>query len=315
LEFSEFESGGKDQSAAIQVLERALGHHPNDLQLHLRLSKLYQAANDFDKARAVLVQCACEKAWKRAALMDISAGRISTAQKTLEEGIQRYPNYPRLYLLLADLFPDPVHKRNSLDSAMRKCPDSAVVWIRAARFEESQGASIKSRYLLDKARRHCLDPAVWQESARLEIRLNNLKAAQGLVLEGLKLYPKSGVLWAEAIRLEPRQTRKAKTVDALEKCEEAPEVLVEAARLFWEDRKMEKARLWFRKSLSKAGKWGDAVIYFYQFEQEQTDSHAEELLQEVATSKYKYGEVWEQTDASQTTAERVKSGADMLKSG
>ena len=37
--------------------------------------------------------------------------------------------------------------------------------------------------------------------------------------------PKSGLLWSEAIRQEPRAQRKAKSVDALKKCENDPIVI------------------------------------------------------------------------------------------
>lgn len=42
--------------------------------------------------------------------------------------------------------------------------------------------------------------------------------------------PNSGILWAEAIFLEPRPQRKTKSVDALRKCEHDPHVLLAASR-------------------------------------------------------------------------------------
>ena len=76
----------------------------------------------------------------------------------------------------------------------------------------------------------------WQ----VEMKAENPKAATQLLSRGLKECPKSGLLWAEAIRQEPRAQRKAKSVDALKKCENDPIVIATVAMLFWDDRKIDK---------------------------------------------------------------------------
>jgi hypothetical protein len=49
-------------------------------------------------------------------------------------------------------------------------------------------------------------------------------------LAALKECEGSGLLWAEAIELEPRTGKKARTVDALKRCEKDPHVIMAAAR-------------------------------------------------------------------------------------
>lgn len=43
--------------------------------------------------------------------------------------------------------------------------------------------------------------------------------------------PNSGILWAEAIFLEPRPQRKTKSVDALKRCEHDSHVLLAVSKL------------------------------------------------------------------------------------
>ncbi|KAF8503250.1 hypothetical protein F5888DRAFT_1660082 [Russula emetica] len=62
--------------------------------------------------------------------------------------------------------------------------------------------------------------------------------------------PTSGILWSMAILLEARLQRKARSVDALRKCEADPLVICTVARLYRADRKIEKAREWFERAVS-----------------------------------------------------------------
>lgn len=313
LEYCEIVS--KDcQMAGIQVLEEALTHHPANIQLFLRLSKLYCAAGDFEKAKKSLIQCESGKAWKQAALLELSQGNTASARQTLLTGIEKYPKYPRLYLLLAGLETDFQAKLAACELGMRQCPEAAQVWELAAKLEETQGTVIRARFLLEKARRHCPSDQVWVHSAGLEFRHGSAKAGQTLLLEGLRKFPQSGELWAEAIRQEPRQTRKAKTVDGLEKCPNSPQIMLEAAKLFWEDRKVNKARMWFQKCVDCAGKWGDAAVLWYWFETLQEESRAEEVLNHLRNRLFKHGEIWGLTCERNSTTERIQEGAKLASS-
>ncbi|KAJ1367788.1 hypothetical protein KIN20_028779 [Parelaphostrongylus tenuis] len=61
--------------------------------------------------------------------------------------------------------------------------------------------------------------------------------ASGRLVCALQECEGAGRLWAEAIWMEERYGRRAKSVDALKRCEHNPHVLVAAARLFWAERK------------------------------------------------------------------------------
>lgn len=83
--------------------------------------------------------------------------------------------------------------------------------------------------------------------------------------------------------MEERHGRRAKSVDALKRCEHNPHVLVAAARLFWAERKagfshpydfmrcnylfqVKKAREWFQRAINVDPDNGDAYAHCYKFE-------------------------------------------------
>lgn len=78
--------------------------------------------------------------------------------------------------------------------------------------------------------------------------------------------PNSGLLWSEAIFMEPRPQRKTKSVDALKKCDNDPIIIMTIARLFWAERKVDKARTWFEKAVKVDPDRGDSWAWFYKFE-------------------------------------------------
>ena len=78
--------------------------------------------------------------------------------------------------------------------------------------------------------------------------------------------PSSGILWSEAIFMENKPQRKTKSVDALKKCEHDPHVLLAVAKLFWAERKIQKAREWFVRTVKLEPDLGDAWINFFKFE-------------------------------------------------
>ena len=78
---------------------------------------------------------------------------------------------------------------------------------------------------------------------RLENKVDNLKITQNLLSRGMHLFmfrlilllalqecPKSGILWAEAIELEPLHQKKARSCDALKVCDQDEFVIVAVAK-------------------------------------------------------------------------------------
>lgn len=83
---------------------------------------------------------------------------------------------------------------------------------------------------------------------------------------GLQTLPTSGSLNSHSVWSEARPTRKSRAVDALKKTNNSVVVIVTIARLFWSERKIEKARDWFARSVAAEGDYGDAWAWWYRFE-------------------------------------------------
>ena len=151
--------------------------------------------------------------------------------------------------------------------------------------EERRKQLTKARSVLEKARLrnpHCAE--LWLEAIRIESRAGLRDIASTLIAKALQECPTSGILWAEAIFMEPRPQRKTKSVDALKRCEHDPQVLLAVSKLFWAERKISKCREWFNRTLKLDPDLGDAWAYFYKFE---LLNGNEVIVSTIITLKYK----------------------------
>jgi pre-mRNA-processing factor 6 len=110
------------------------------------------------------------------------------------------------------------------------------------------------------------NPHVWTESIRLEIVCDNIKGAGLMVSKALQECPQSGELWVLAIELEPKHQKKAKALDALGKCEHNAHIMMAIAKIFIEEKLVEKARKWFDKATRANPDLGDTWAHYYKFE-------------------------------------------------
>lgn len=90
----------------------------------------------------------------------------------------------------------------------------------------------KARSVLEKARlKNSKNAELWVEAIRNELKSGGPRDFSNmLIAKALQECPTSGLLWAEAIFMEPRPQRKTKSVDALKKCEHDPHVLLAVSK-------------------------------------------------------------------------------------
>ncbi|KAI8924767.1 hypothetical protein BC831DRAFT_513071 [Entophlyctis helioformis] len=136
-------------------------------------------------------------------------------------------------------------------SGRRSCPSElSALWLLASRLEEDAGLPVKARATLERARLlNPNAPELWCEAVRVEMRSNNQPMAKALLAKALQACPTSGQLWSQMIATEARPQRRARSVDALQKCENDPVVVTTVAQLFWAERKLDKARSWFNRAI------------------------------------------------------------------
>jgi hypothetical protein len=95
---------------------------------------------------------------------------------------------------------------------------------------------------------------------------------------GIQECPTSGRLWALQIWNEPRPQRKTRAADALKRTNDDPIIIAVIARLFWSERKIEKARQWFGRAVDAGKDVGDNWGWWYRFELEHGEPVSPSLL-------------------------------------
>ncbi|KAA8499157.1 Pre-mRNA-processing factor 6 [Porphyridium purpureum] len=223
-----------------------------------------------------------------------SMGADGELERLLQHATERFPHDPRFWAMLAELFfssSDSVQpqRENGLQAARDLFyraldgPDSAQLlkqrrsyaplWIKWSRLEETHGDLNRARALLERGlslNRGCAE--LWLASARLEKRsqTKSLASAGGSsfttalsklwagIRECKALHTSRGALWSELIECESAAQQKARSVDALKDCDDDGHVMLAVARLFWRQRKLDKARGWLERAVSTSPGFGDA---------------------------------------------------------
>jgi pre-mRNA-processing factor 6 len=183
---------------------------------------------------------------------------------------------------------------DAYNQGLKQCPSSIPLWLLLSAQEEKRGILTKARSVLERGRLKNPKTAIlWLAAIRIEIRAGMKEIANTLMARALQECPTSGELWAEAIFLESRPQRKSKSVDALKKCEHDPHVLLAVSKLFWSERKTQKCREWFNRTVKIDPDFGDAWGFFFKFEKLMgTDDQQEDVFKRCVAAEPKHGEEW-----------------------
>lgn len=294
-----------DIDEARRVLGLAFQQNPGNEDIWLAAVKLEADNGETDKARALLSEARSEagtdRVWIKSVAFERQINKASDeALALVNEGLQTYPKAAKLWMLKGQIY----EARNMLPQAReaystgtRACPQSVPLWLLASRLEEQKmGVLVKARSVLDRARLHVpKNPELWTESVRLEYRAKNLAAANQKMAQALQECPTSGLVWSERIwHLEARTQRKPRILEAIQKSDNDPILFVTAARIFWGERKLEKADSWFQKAAILDPDYGDTWAWWYKFAlQHGTEEKRAELVARCVQSEPRHGEMWQ----------------------
>jgi pre-mRNA-processing factor 6 len=318
-----------DVDKAREILTAAFAANPDSEEVWLAAAKLEWENAEIERAR-VLLQRARERAptdrvYMKSALLEREQQNFGEALQLIEEGISRYPDFPKLYMMGGQICSENLSKQKSslerarkfFERGLRQCPKNSVLWILASRLEEQaavfdpdqslKSGATKARSLLELARLQSpKNPDLWLEAVRLERRTGNLKLAETLMAKALQECPASGALLAENILTSPRVEQKSKSADAIKRCPDDPRVIVAVASLFASERKNDKARKWFDRAVIINPDLGDSWARYYCFELEAGDQERQEKVKErCKQADPKHGEIW--TSVMKNMANRYKS--------
>lgn len=333
-----WQAGEIDESR--RVLGRAFNQNPNNEDIWLAAVKLEADADQTDQARELLAtarrEAGTDRVWVKSVAFERQLGNVDEALDLVNQGLQFYPKADKLWMMKGQIYESQnkyPQAREAYGTGSRACTKSVPLWLLASRLEEKAGAVVKARSVLDRARLAVPRSAeLWTESVRVERRANNIAQAKVLMARALQEVPSSGLLWSESIwHLEPRAQRKSRSLEAIKKVDNDPVLFITVARIFWGERRLEKAMTWFEKAILSDSDFGDAWAWYYKFLLEhgtEVSSYHHFLLPQPATdvrvqdkrgdvlskcilTEPKHGEVWQLV--SKDPANARKSTEEILK--
>jgi len=299
---------------ARRVLGKAFNQNPNNEEIWLAAVKLEADAKQVDQARELLAtarqEAPTERVWYKSAAYERQLGNIDVALDLVLQGLTstvvnkketRFPRSAKLWMMKGQIYEDKgmvPQAREAYNQGTRACPKSVALWLLAAKLEEKAGIIIKARSVLDRARlQNPKNPELWTESVRVELRGQqpNVAQAKTLMAKALQECPKSGLLWSENIwSLSPRTQRKPLSLEAIKAVDNDPILFVTVARIFWGERKLEKASSWFEKAIVLDSDLGDTWAWYVKFlSQHGTEEKRQDVISKCVASEPKHGEVWQ----------------------
>lgn len=299
-------SGEMDE--ARKVLGMAFNQNPDNEDIWLAAVKLESDAGEIEKARELLEtarqQAGTDRVWIKSIAFERQQGNTSLALDLTNDALARYPKAAKLYMLKGQIYEydhDPAklpQAREAYTAGTRACPSSVPLWLLTSRLEEKSGLTVKARSILDRARLAVpKEPRLWTESVRVERRAGNTNAAQNLMARAFQDVPQaqSSLLWAERIwHLEARNQRKPLALEAIKQVDNDPTLFVTVARIFWNERRLEKAATWFEKAVVLDPDVGDTWAWYMKFlRQHGTDEKRADVVAKCVAREPKHGEVWQ----------------------
>lgn len=290
---------------ARRVLARAFQQNPNNEDIWLAAVKLEAENDQLDQARELLKtarqEAPTDRVWMKSVAFERQQNDPDAALDLVQQALNLFPQAAKLWMMKGQIYEDlgkPLQAREAYSTGVKAVPASVPLWLLYARLEEKLGQLPKARSVLDRARLAVpKSPELWCESVRVERRAQNTKQAETLMERALRDVPKAqqGPLWSEKIwHLTARPQRKPRALEAIKEVDNDPALLVAVARIFWGERRLEKAQAWFEKALVRDADVGDAWAWYYRFLLEHgTQEKRDEVLGKCGAVEPRHGEVWQ----------------------
>ncbi|CAL5342579.1 unnamed protein product [Camellia sinensis] len=291
-----------DVPAARAILQEAYAAIPNSEEIWLAAFKLEFENHEPERARMLLAKArergGTERVWMKSAIVERELGNTNEERRLLDEGLKLFLSFFKLWLMLGQLeerLGNLERAKEAYESGLKHCSSCIPLWLSLANLEEKMNGLSKARAVLTMARKkNPQNPELWLAAVRAESRHGYKKEADILMAKALQECSNSGILWAASIEMVPRPQRKTKSMDALKKLDQDPHVIAAVAKLFWLDRKVDKARNWLNRAVTLAPDIGDYWALYYKFElQHGTEENQKDVLKRCIAAEPKHGEKWQ----------------------
>ncbi|KKA31249.1 hypothetical protein TD95_002735 [Thielaviopsis punctulata] len=292
-----------DLNGARQVLARAFKQNQNNEDIWLAAVKLEAENDQVSEARKLLEmareQAPTDRVWMKSVVFERVLGNKDQALDLVIRALQLFPTAGKLWMLKGQIYEDMnmiPQAREAYSSGVKAVPKAVPLWLLYSRLEEKTASVVKARSVLDRARLAAPKSAeLWCESVRVERRAGNTSQAKNVMAKALQEVPRSGLLWSEQIwHLEARTQRRPRALEAIKKVEADALLFVAVARIFWGERKLEKAQNWFEKALVVDADVGDSWAWYYKFlMQHGTEEKKAEVVAKCTLNEPRHGEYWQ----------------------
>jgi pre-mRNA-processing factor 6 len=294
-------SGQVDE--ARKILGRSFEQLPGNENLYTRAVDFEIDAGNVDGARSFLAiarqSAATDRIFLKSAVLERTLEDFDAAIDLCNTGLNHFPACWKMHALKGQIY-EQLSKlkeaQEALNVGTRAVPKVPVLYILLARLLEKQGNVVQARSALERGRTACpRNDQLWCESVRLERRAHNIPSAQKMISVALQECPSSGLLWSEKImHLEARTQRKPRAMEAIKKVEKDPQIFVVVGRIFWAERRLEKADTWFTKAVVLDSDYGDGWVWFYKFLLAHGSvAKQEEVLSKATMAEPRHGEIWQ----------------------
>lgn len=286
-----------------RILGKAFNQLSSNEDIYLAAVELEANTGNNTEAR-VLLQTAREQAgtdrvWYKSVAFERQQGNDNVALDLVIAALQIYPKQAKLHMQKGQIYTAQrkiPQAREAYNIGTRACPTSVPLFLLLSRLEEASGVVVKARSVLERGIMSSPKSAELRlEAIRVERRAGNTPQAKVLMAKALQALPTSGVLWSESIwHLEPRTQRKPRSLEAIKKCDNDPTLFVTVARVFWGERKLDKAANWFEKAIVLDADLGDTWGWYLKFlNQHGTEEKITDLIAKAVSNEPKHGEIWQ----------------------
>ncbi|KAI8545948.1 hypothetical protein RHMOL_Rhmol07G0077300 [Rhododendron molle] len=291
-----------DVPSARAILQEAYAAIPYSEEIWLAAFKLEFENHEPERARMLLAKArergGTERVWMKSAIVERESGNTDEERRFLYDGLKRFPSFFKLWLMLGQLEEHLGYLERAkevYESGLKHCSSCVPLWLSLAKLEEKMNGLSKARAVLTMARKkNAQNPELWLAAVRAESTHGNGKEADILMAKALQVCPNSGILWAASIEMVPRPQQKTKSMDAHKRCDHDPHVIAAIAKLFWHDRKVDKARSYLNRAVTLGPDIGDFWALFYKFEiQYGTEETRADILKRCIAADPKHGEKWQ----------------------
>ncbi|XP_055388403.1 pre-mRNA-processing factor 6-like [Condylostylus longicornis] len=217
---------------ARKLLENGFQSVVQKESIYLAAVKLEREAGETERARKLLAaaRLGCrnsEKVWMHSVQLERMLGDYDAAQNLIDEALKLHPKNPKLWMISGQIIMERIEGEEGKTEALKlfeagrkECVRSIELWLCAVNIYRESGNWNRARALLEEARlKNPKQELLWLAAVEIEIEAAgvsrtdwsqgivgtaNLQMAHHMMSKALQECRKSGILWAEAIFLEPK---------------------------------------------------------------------------------------------------------------